>query len=306
MNIIEIKKLTKKFGKFIAVSDVSFQVKKREIFGILGPNGAGKTTTLEMIEGLKSPTSGEIKVLGINIKEDINSIKEKIGIQLQATAFFDFLTLKETLDLFGSFYKEAQDADELLKLVALESKRDSYVSNLSGGQKQRLSIAMALVNNPELIFLDEPTTGLDPQARRNLWDLIESIRKNDKTIVLTTHYMEEAEYLCDRVAIMDEAKIKDIDSPRGLIKNLKAENKVEFGSSDKLDLKTLEKETSSLRADFIEGDIYSMRTKDTSKTINLLMNFAKEKKLKLDNLHVSRATLEDVFLAHTGKSLREK
>ncbi|PIZ00978.1 hypothetical protein COY62_00600 [bacterium (Candidatus Howlettbacteria) CG_4_10_14_0_8_um_filter_40_9] len=305
-NIIEVKNLTKKYGNFKAVDNISFEVKKGEIFGILGPNGAGKTTTLEMLESLRTPTSGIVKVLGFDVSTNAHEIKERIGVQLQATAFFDFLSCEETLDLFGSFYDEAQKSSKLLEEVSLMPKAKTFVNDLSGGQKQRLSIAMALVNSPELIFLDEPTTGLDPQARRNLWDLIDAIRKGGKTIILTTHYMEEAEYLCDRVAIMDEAKIKDIDSPRGLIRKLKAENKVEFSADKKIDLKKLEKETGALTADYVEGDVYSLRTKDSHKTINQLLEYAKKNDIKLDNLHISQATLEDVFLSYTGKSLREK
>ena len=306
MNVIEVDKLSKYYGKLKAVDDISFETKKGEIFGILGPNGAGKTTTLEVLEGLKKQSAGNVRVLGLDVKTQIKAIKQRIGVQLQSTAFFDFLTCEETLNLFGSFYKESKPSRELLDEVTLSPKAKTYVNNLSGGQKQRLSIALALVNKPELIFLDEPTTGLDPQARRKLWDLIVSIRKTGKTIVLTTHYMEEAEFLCDRVAIMDEAKIKDVDTPRGLIRKLEGENKVEFGSDKKLDLKNLEEATASLTADYVEGDIYSLRTKDSHKTMNLLLDYAKNNKIELNNLHVSRATLEDVFLSYTGKSLREK
>jgi len=306
MNVIEVDKLSKYYGKLKAVDDISFETKKGEIFGILGPNGAGKTTTLEVLEGLKKQSAGNVRVLGLDVKTQIKAIKQRIGVQLQSTAFFDFLTCEETLNLFGSFYKESKPSRELLDEVTLSPKAKTYVNNLSGGQKQRLSIALALVNKPELIFLDEPTTGLDPQARRKLWDLIVSIRETGKTIVLTTHYMEEAEFLCDRVAIMDEAKIKDVDTPRGLIRKLEGENKVEFGSDKKLDLKNLEEATASLTADYVEGDIYSLRTKDSHKTMNLLLDYAKNNKIELNNLHVSRATLEDVFLSYTGKSLREK
>lgn len=306
MNVVEVKNLTKKYGDFKAVDNISFEVKKGEIFGILGPNGAGKTTTLEILEGLRKATSGNLKVLGFDIKNQSKELKEKIGVQLQSTAFFDFLSCKETLNLFGSFYNKSVESKKLLEEVSLMQKSSDYVNNLSGGQKQRLSIAMALVNDPELIFLDEPTTGLDPQARRSLWDLISGIRKKGRTVILTTHYMEEAEYLCDRVAIMDEAKIKDIDSPRGLIKKLKAENKIEFDADKKIDLKILKAETQAIGTDYLESDTYSVRTKDANKTINLVMEYAKKNGIKLDNLHISRATLEDVFLAHTGKSLREK
>lgn len=305
-NIIEVTNLTKKYGELNAVDNISFDVKKGEIFGILGPNGAGKTTTLEMIEGLRKPTSGSIKILGISVENGSKELKQKIGVQLQATAFFDYLSIKETLDLFGSFYEKSIPTQKLLEEVNLTEKTKSYINNLSGGQKQRLSIAMALVNDPEIIFLDEPTTGLDPQARRSLWDLIEGIRKNGKTIILTTHYMEEAEYLCDRVAIMDDGQIKDIDSPRGLINNLKAENKIEFTADKKLNLTKLEESTDAGKASFLEGDEYAIVTKDAHNSIEKLMEYAEKEGIKLDNLHVKSATLEDVFLAHTGKSLKEK
>ncbi|TSC92958.1 MAG: antibiotic transport system ATP-binding protein, partial [Candidatus Berkelbacteria bacterium Athens1014_28] len=195
--IIKVKNLVKKYGNLEAVSGISFDVKKGEIFGLLGENGAGKTTTLEILEGLRKPTSGEIEVLGHNIKKDKNSIKEKIGVQLQSSSYYSFLTLREILDLFGSFYKKRLSPSDLLEMVDLSEKANSFVGKLSGGQRQRFSIVASLVNDPELIFLDEPTTGLDPLARRNLWQLISKIKSQGKTVILTTHYMEEAEALCD-------------------------------------------------------------------------------------------------------------
>jgi ABC-2 type transport system ATP-binding protein len=219
--IITVKDLTKKYEDLVAVDHINFEVKKQEIFGILGPNGAGKTTTLEMIEGLKSIHEGQALIDGIDVEKSPNKVKEIIGIQLQSSSYFDNLNLKEILELFGSFYHRDIDAQKIISTVQLEGKEKAEVENLSGGQKQRLSIASALVNNPKVLFLDEPTTGLDPQARRNLWTLIQNLRKKDnKTIVLTTHYMEEAEVLCDRVAIMDEGKIIKMDTPQKLIKDL--------------------------------------------------------------------------------------
>lgn len=215
--IVEVNNLSKHYGKVTAVDDISFNVTKGEIFGILGPNGAGKTTTLEILEGLRKPTAGLIKVLGKDLPAHRKAIKQQIGVQLQASSFFDYLTTTETLNLFGSFYKHAINSNTLIQEVSLEPKAKTYVNNLSGGQKQRLAIAKALVNDPELIFLDEPTTGLDPQARRNLWDLIKAIQAKGKTLILTTHYMDEAEVLCDRVAIMDEGKIRETDAPKDLI-----------------------------------------------------------------------------------------
>lgn len=216
-NIIEVQNLTKKYGDFTAVDGISFAVEAGETFGILGPNGAGKTTTLEMIEGLKPITSGNATLDGHDVHKEMRKVKALIGVQLQSSGFFDGLNLKELLNTFAALYGRTVNADELLAQVQLTEKTGSRVKELSGGQKQRLSIAAAMVNDPKVVFLDEPTTGLDPQARRNLWDLINEIKKAGKTIVLTTHYMEEAEVLCDRVAIMDQGKIIVLDTPPNLL-----------------------------------------------------------------------------------------
>lgn len=215
--IIDVKNLTKKYGDFTAVDGISFSVEQGEVFGILGPNGAGKTTTLEMVEGLKGITSGTVALDGHDVKHEQRLVKSLIGVQLQASSFFDNLNLKELVEVFGSLYGRKVDALALLRSVELEEKAKSYVKALSGGQKQRLSIAVALVNDPKVLFLDEPTTGLDPQARRHLWDLIQAINKQGKTVVLTTHYMEEAEVLCHRIAIMDHAKILTLETPKKLL-----------------------------------------------------------------------------------------
>lgn len=219
-NIVEVTDLVKKYGKKRVVDSVSFSVKKGEIFGILGPNGAGKTTTLEMMEALRPIDGGRVIIGGIDVAEQPFEIKKIIGVQLQSTSFFDKLTLTELLKMFGNLYNQEVDTGKILNDVNLSDKAKDQVDTLSGGQKQRFSVAAALVNKPKLLFLDEPTTGLDPQARRNLWELIESIKKKGITIVLTTHYMEEAELLCDRVAIMDKGKIITLDSPKVLISNL--------------------------------------------------------------------------------------
>ena len=218
--IIEVENLRKTYGDLKAVDDVSFSVEKGEIFGMLGPNGPGKTTTLEMIEGLRKIDNGQVQVAGIDVDMKPNAVKSRIGVQLQSSSFFDYLNLKELLVLFGNLYQRKVDPNKLLENVELTEKSKSYVKHLSGGQKQRFSIASALVNDPQVLFLDEPTTGLDPQARRHLWDLIQKIRDTGKTIVLTTHYMDEAEILCDRVAIIDKGKIIALDTPDNLINNL--------------------------------------------------------------------------------------
>lgn len=219
-HIVTVESLTKRYGKKTTVSGVSFTVEKGEVFGILGPNGAGKTTTLEMIETLRPIDGGTATVDGIDVARDPKAVRKIIGVQTQSSAFYDKVSLREQLQLFASIYGVKTDVDALLASVDLTEKAKEYPEKLSGGQKQRFSIASALVNEPKVLFLDEPTTGLDPQARRNLWDLVESIKKRGITIILTTHYMEEAQLLCDRVAIMDSGKIIALDTPKKLIKNL--------------------------------------------------------------------------------------
>lgn len=219
-NIIEVSNLVKKFGDFTAVNDISFQVKKGEIFGILGPNGAGKTTTLEIIETLQKPTSGKVMIDGIDAVSHSWDVKRRIGVQLQSAGFYPELNLVEILNLFAALYDVKINPLELLNDVELEEKAKSFVTKLSGGQRQRFSVATTLVNKPKVIFLDEPTTGLDPQARIHLWDMIEKINSQGVTIVITTHYMDEAEKLCDRIAIMDSGKIITINTPAKLIQNL--------------------------------------------------------------------------------------
>lgn len=218
--VITVENLTKQYGSFTAVNGVSFSVFEGEIFGLLGPNGAGKSTTLEIMETLKPKTSGKVTVAGFDIDTHAEAIKKIIGVQLQTSGFYPSLKLVELIDLFGGLYNRSVNAMELLAQVQLTDKANSKFKELSGGQKQRFSIATTLINEPKIIFLDEPTTGLDPQARRNLWDLIREIRKKGTTVIITTHYMDEAEVLCDRVAIMDSGKIIQLNSPDALIDNL--------------------------------------------------------------------------------------
>lgn len=221
-NIIEVEGLTKKYGNKTTVKGISFSVKEGEVFGILGPNGAGKTTTLEMIEALRPIDGGTVTLDGIDVAKSPQKVRHVIGIQLQSSAFYDKVTLKEQLVMFASFYGKKVDPMELLAEVELTDKANAYPEKLSGGQRQRFSIASALVNEPRVLFLDEPTTGLDPQARRHLWELIKAIKKRGITVVLTSHYMEEAQLLCDRLAIMDSGKIIALDTPKKMIKDLLA------------------------------------------------------------------------------------
>jgi ABC-2 type transport system ATP-binding protein len=218
--MVEVKDLKKRYGEKQAVDGVSFTVKKGEIFGILGPNGAGKTTTLEMMETLRPIDEGAVKIDGVDVTEDPQQIKYLIGVQPQSPAFQDKTKLTEVVEMFGAAYGEKVDAMQFLRDVGLEEKANNYVEDLSGGQKQRLSITTALVHGPKVFFLDEPTTGLDPQARRNLWELIEHVRDRGISVIMTTHYMDEAEVLCDRIAVMDNGKIVAIDTPQNLIKQL--------------------------------------------------------------------------------------
>ena len=231
---IRVEGLTKCFGGFTAVRDVSFSVQSGEIFGILGPNGAGKTTTLEIVEGLLKPTHGQVNVLGLDIARDSAQVKARIGVQLQSSAYYDYLNLREILALIGSFYPKRISPDMLLEQVGLQDKATHRVRQLSGGQQQRFTVAASLVNDPELVILDEPTTGLAPQARRNIWNLIREINQRNVTVVLTTHYMDEAESLCHRLAIMDRGKVVATDSPQNLISNLKSTYTVSLMSLDPL------------------------------------------------------------------------
>ena len=222
--------LRKVYGDVVAVDDISFEVHEGEIFGMVGPNGAGKTTTIECIEGLRRPDGGTVQVLGMDPQRDGYDLRQHIGVQLQEAALPHRIKVWEAMDLFASFYRRSVDWHSLLEQLGLSEKHDASFINLSGGQKQRLFIALALVNDPDLVFLDELTTGLDPQARRAMWDLVQGIRERGKTVFLTTHYMEEAERLCDRVAIIDHGRIVALDTPENLIHSLGAENRVIFGT----------------------------------------------------------------------------
>lgn len=301
--VIEVENLKKRYGDFKAVDGISFDVYKNEIFGLLGENGAGKTTTLEMIEGLRKPTSGKITVLGHNPNGEIDLIKEKIGVQLQSSAYFNFLNLREILDLFGSFYNKQLDPDELLNMVDLETKKKSLVNKLSGGQKQRFSIVASLVNDPEIVFLDEPTTGLDPLARRNLWNLITKIKEQGKTIILTTHYMEEAEILCDRVAIMEKGKIMVMDETHKLINKAKNPYKISFiGGLDNKE-KSYLSELGNLEMIAKKKDNFELCLNSQEKVKKALALIHQK---EMDSITVGKASLEDVFIEYTGRAIVEE
>ena len=304
---IRVEGLVKRYGSLTAVDDISFTVEAGETFGILGPNGAGKTTTLEIIEGLQRPSQGSAFVLGMDTQRQSSHIKERIGVQLQAAAYFDHLTLEEILQLFGDFYPRRLSPAELLSKVGLQDKRTSTLKKLSGGQKQAFTLAAALVNDPELVILDEPTTGLDPQARRDLWDLVRRIEGEGKTIVLTTHYMEEAAFLCHRVAIMHQARILTIGSPDGLVRSLGARYRLRVSAASALPIAELDPTMSGDCVDYQdeEGRHYELTLGEPAATVQSLLRYALEHDIRLHRLEVLPATLEDVFLQLTGRGLRE-
>jgi ABC-2 type transport system ATP-binding protein len=301
---VEVKELTKRYGALAAVSEVSFTIEEGEIFGLLGPNGAGKTTTIEMIEGLRKPDGGSIEVCGIDVIKRASDIKEIIGVQLQSTSIYERIKVGEAIDLFSGYYQKSLPTAEILQEVSLIEKKDSFVQSLSGGQKQRLALALALVNDPKVIFLDEPTTGLDPQARRNIWDIIEGLSKKEKTIILNTHYMEEAERLCERVGIMDHGQIIALDTPANLISKQNMDSAVEFTCSNGVGREFFEKLP---KVDKVSqnGQTFILHTREVLSLLIEIVRLQEQNKLHLGNITTRSATLEDVFLELTGRALRE-
>ena len=303
---LAIRGLHKSYGDVHAVSALDLTVSNGECFGLLGPNGAGKTTTIEICEGLLEQDSGDVEVLGLSWSKHERALREQLGIALQETQLSEKLTVQETVRLFRSFYPAGRSVDEVIGLVQLEEKRSARVGTLSGGQKQRLAIACAVVGNPKLLFLDEPTTGLDPQSRRQLWELINQFRAEGRTIVLTTHYMDEAERLCDRVAIVDHGKVIALDTPRRLIASLGAEHVVSFKldegqTADDATLGALDGVTAVRR----ESDTTFLTSVELRRTVPALLGHLERSGLRLRELGTHSATLEDVFVSLTGRHLRD-
>jgi ABC-2 type transport system ATP-binding protein len=301
---VKVTNVTKRYGDLVAVNDVEFTVETGEIFGLLGPNGAGKTTTVEMIEGLRRPDSGSIEVCGIDAQKDRDQIKEIIGVQLQSTTLYDKIRVREAIETFGGYYKKSLSADQLMETISITDKQNSYVATLSGGQRQRVALALALVNDPRVVFLDEPTTGLDPQARRNVWDIVEGLRQEGKTVILTTHYMEEAEQLCNRVGIMDHGQIIALDSPRNLIETSDLESAVEVTCKDENALEHMQR-IDGVNKVVREGTRYLLHTKESSSVMRALTDLSDKKVLSVESMSVRQGTLEDVFLLLTGRTLRD-
>ncbi|MCR8845708.1 ABC transporter ATP-binding protein [Paenibacillus sp. SC116] len=308
MSVIEVSNLYKSFGPVHAVKGISFSVKAGEIFTIIGPNGAGKTTTLEMIEGLLQPDKGSVQLFGLSWPSHAEKLKERIGVQLQTSAMFDLLTVEEHLDVFRSFYKRKRQVSDILTLVNLQEQRKQRIKGLSGGQKQRLAIGLALINDPEVIFLDEPTTGLDPQARRNIWDIILNLKELGKTVILTTHYMEEAERLSSRVCIVDQGQIVALDTSKALIQQISTEREISIQG-----IKVEHVQDMAIFADKIhsvkrvETDGVQLQVLSTSpeQTLLELFHYTTACNYKVEQINIRDWSLEDVFIALTGKEWRD-
>ena len=296
--------LRKEYPDVKAVDGLDLSVERGECFGLLGPNGAGKTTTIEILEGLTEPDGGEVEVLGRTWQRNERELRELIGISLQETQLAEKLTVRETLRLFRSFYREGQDPETLLRELSLDEKLDSRVGKLSGGQKQRLAVACALIGNPEVLFLDEPTTGLDPQSRLELWDVVGRFRAKGGTVLLTTHYMEEAERLCDRIAIVDHGHLIALGTPKELIAKLDAPNIIEFTSEPALDEATIVT-LAGCHGCTKRGDGWQLRVDSLADAVPQLLRVIEQQGSKLKTLTTHEATLEDLFVSLTGRELRD-
>ncbi len=301
---VDVRGLTVRYGELVAVAGISFTVAHGEAFGLLGPNGAGKTTTVECLEGLRAPTEGTIRVLSEVPSPTNYALKARLGIQLQETAYLGLLTVEEMLRTFARLYPRSRDAGELLGLLSLKEKRRTLVKNLSGGQKQRLAVALALVNDPELLILDEPTSGLDPQARRSLWDLILSLKDAGRTVLLTTHYLEEAEFLCDRVAILDRGRIIALGAPDALVREHLKETALEIEFAGDLDRARLQNLPGVRRTVWEEGRVV-LYSSDTVATFQALAELSAAGELPLKDIVWRRPSLEDVYLLLTGRRIRQ-
>ena len=304
MALVEVKNLCKTYGDVQAVNGISFEVHEGEIFGFLGPNGAGKTTTIEIIEGYRVPDSGQVTVLGLDVCQGRYKIRERIGIMLQETALYPDLKVGELLRLFASYYQKPVDPDALLEMIGLQEKKGAFIRQLSGGQRQRVAFILALINDPELLFLDEPTAGLDPQSRRAIWEWIRLAREKGKTVFLTTHYIEEAEDLCGRVAIIDHGQIIALDTPKRLMASLVTEQKIELVIEGTLDAAKLEAMPGVSRVRGNGQGEFTLYAPEAQPALKSLINLAEMEGFTLRGLTVQGATLEDVFIQLTGRRIR--
>jgi ABC-2 type transport system ATP-binding protein len=303
--IIQVEHLHKNYGSFVAVDDISFEVGAGEIFGMVGPNGAGKTSTVECIEGLREHNVGTVRVLGFDPQSDRYALRSHIGVQLQESALQDRLRVWEALDLYAAFYPRSIDQAALLDLVGLTDKRNARFSKLSGGQKQRLFIALALIHDPEVVFLDELTTGLDPQARRTMWETVRKLRERGKTIFLITHSMEEAERLCDRIAIVDHGHLIALDTPEHLINNLGMQSQVIFTVDGSPNLDLLHALPEVQEVQLVEDRVILSGTNGSDTLLSSVVQALPASGMRYHDIHTQRPTLDDVFLKLTGRDMRE-
>jgi ABC-2 type transport system ATP-binding protein len=299
-SVIEVEHLHKRYGETVAVDDISFTVERGEIFGILGPNGAGKTTTVECLEGIRKPDAGTLRVLGLDPRRDRKELRQRIGVQLQEAQLYEKIKLGEAMELFSSFYRDPADWRQLIDELGLTDKRDTAFHKLSGGQKQRLSIALALVGNPQIAILDELTTGLDPQARRDTWDLIEQVRDRGVTVVLVTHFMEEAERLCDRLAVIDSGRIVAIDTPGGLVARVTTEQRVRFRPAAPLDDRLLTQLPEVTGVTRHGNQVVVTGGRDLLQAVTSVLA---RHQIVANDLRVEQASLDDAFVALTGRNL---
>lgn len=304
-SFVEVSELVKHYPDVKAVDGISFQIEQGEVFGLLGPNGAGKTTTIEIMEGLRKANSGSVTIAGKNPHKHNSGFKQIIGVQLQASAMEDNIKPREALSLFGSFYKESLDADYLLEMVGLQEKTNAYYKKLSGGQKQRLSLAIALVNNPRMVFLDEPSTGLDAQARRSIGDIVTRLKSESRTVLLTTHYIEEAESLCDKVAIIDHGKIIAMGTPIELINKSKLSHRIQFKTREDLSQSTHTKISEKYGKIETENGLMVLKSDKAGKPLVDLIKLLEAEGNELTELMLLRPTLEDVFIDLTGRRIRD-
>ncbi len=303
---IEVEGLKKSYGSFPAVKGIDFQVRAGEVFGLLGPNGAGKTSTVEILEGLRSRSGGRVSVLGFDPEVQTLQLKDRVGVCLQATNLQDKLKVREAIEVFGSLYTRTVDTGQLLKRLQLQEKRESLYMHLSGGQKQRLALALALLNDPQVLFLDEPSAGLDPQARREIHELVQDLRREQRTILLTTHYIEEAEKLCDRVAIIDEGRIIAIGTPREIQEKTLADSTIEIECAQPVpagDLPVWPEAIKSALND--QRTVVTVTSRRPARTIVGMMKWLDEYGVELADIRIKRPSLEEAFIELTGKSLRE-
>ena len=304
-NFVEVANLQKRYNSVNAVDGISFYIAKGEVFGLLGPNGAGKTTTIEIMEGLRKSDGGKVRINGFDPQKNNMALKQIMGVQLQSSALEERIKPWEALKLFGSYYKKSASVDYLLDLVGLVEKKNTYYKYLSGGQKQRLSLALALVNDPRMVFLDEPTTGLDAQARRTIWDIITGLKKEGRTVLLTTHYIEEAENLCDRVAIIDYGKIIAEGTPRELIDHSGITHRIAFSGKNPVDQSVVDMLSLKYGKITVADEMYNLQTDQSGQPVVDIIKALESTGNELTDLRLERPTLEDVFIEQTGRRIRE-